>query len=588
MVRRLAAEEVRGARPSSRAQPAPNGGPTDHEAAASAVRALVTDSYRRGSLWARPMTHLLLLGASKRATSERQGAGEGDEGAGGEAGAAGRGVGALRAAASLAVALGKLLWACEEGQVHVVTRGWNAVCVEEDEHAKAVWGTVCVVGEACCLGTEGNGGSGGAGELRRGAGGGTVDAAGGDGGGGVGQRGEDGDMPGRVWMAAYGAWRWLPALASLARRTAAVGYGKLHDMEEPLTVWRPLLVWVQRLCLAQLKRAWGRQGTGPMGGAGKEPGASGATGSDDGGDAGPGPSPKAGSCNFTTAATSSSDRGGGGGGGSSVGAGGGCGCGGGQGCGCWRDFLLHELGAVHLLGVALRRLVPRMLQLSVREEDRATSDADAEALCDVARACVLLAASFPDEVARAAPIPLMPEPGSGGQRTGGSVGSSSSSATAGGPRDDVPWSYINLAYLAQNLQGRGRDLGHPLVRAAFMLSGWWAEECQEAVEPVAFCTETRQWLMMDAEALWRESDFKRGVGLLPPLCELQALLRTCSNPRCAVLPPHGETEEQAEGRGRLEGGGGSWYCCRECREEHWGAGHSGQCCGAGGVAFSPR
>ncbi len=593
LVRILAAEERKGARPtSSTHQPAPDDGPTDPEAAASAVRALVTGGYRRGSLWARPMTHLLLLWASERAAYERQGTAEGGERAGGGAGAAR--VGALRTAASLAVALGKLLWACEAGQVAVVTRGWNAMCVEEDEPAKAVWGTVCVAGEACCLGTEGDGGLGGAGEQGRGSGGGQGVAeggGGGDGGRGVEGAGEDEDMWGRVWVCAYGAWRWLPALASLARRTAAVGYGRLRDLEEALAVWRPLLVWVQRLCLAQLREAGVVGGEGP---AGQEEGAGAAGASGSGGDgalgaaAGSGAGPGAGGSSSIADTTSGRSSGGGDGGGSGrMGAGGGCGCGSGdgQGCGCWRDCLLHELDAVQLLGAALGRLVPRMVELSVREERRATTIV--EAMGDIASACVLLAAAYPDEVARAAPVPPGAASGDGGQGTCGN-GGSSSSRTVGGPRDAAPWSYEMLGCLMPGLRARERGRSHPLLPALLALMQWLVEGCQ----PVAFCTAVRVSLMRAAEALWRESDFKTGVGRLPPLCELRALLRTCSNPRCVVLPPHGEAVEQAEGRGRLEacpgGCGGAWYCCRGCRKEHWVAGHRGQCCGAGGAADSQR
>lgn len=50
-------------------------------------------------------------------------------------------------------------------------------------------------------------------------------------------------------VCAYAAWRWLPALASLAQRTAAAGVVLHHVKDGAMPVWWPLLVWIRCLFL---------------------------------------------------------------------------------------------------------------------------------------------------------------------------------------------------------------------------------------------------------------------------------------------------------------------------------------------------
>lgn len=68
-------------------------------------------------------------------------------------------------------------------------------------------------------------------------------------------------------------------------------------------------------------------------------------------------------------------------------------------CGCWRGFLLQDVGVVELMGVALRELVPAPPLLPPLGGSTEGRD---QVVVGVADACVLLAAAFPEEVARAA------------------------------------------------------------------------------------------------------------------------------------------------------------------------------------------
>ncbi len=659
--------------------------PLDVAAAAIAVSALASAIYLRGGLDAPPLAHLLLMPAAQ----PREGGGDGGAGSGGRGGSvvgAKLGVGAAAAAAaavapraaaaSLAVALGKLLWRCEAQLAVTITLGREAALAETELLASAVLQVLRVVHTLCCMQTDqaGGGGDGGDGE-RGGADGdrglqGAAEAGGGvDGGEGqqgdaeqglpggtqghgesgevweeeaeeeeeeqgdsdgqsvdVGRRQEEqeGDQEGeqepapQVWAFAYGAWRWLPALSSLARRTVveAGGYGQLGAscVGHALLVWEPLLTWVQRLCLAYLRRGGAAVGeTEAAAGAGVR----GAAGSDVMGRARDG-APCAG-CAEGDGSSSCCGEGGGG-----------------RWGGCWRAFLLHDLGAVELVGMALRELVPALLRVIgglPRQHEGVGGAKEAGPLRDVAAAVVLLAAAFPDEVARAAwgPEALCPQGGcreesgpAGGGRSGSDGGSDGGSGSDGtcsdGGTDDGggelrlrtggAWSATGLAALAEQLRSWGDDAAHP-VMLGLRAVGDWAEGCREV--PLGPSAEQRAALAEAAEGLRRESDFQSGLEHVLPLCELRALLRVCSNPGCVVLPPPGHTEaeaaegakaEVAGGRGGGAGGGGgagvgwgggcrggwgaAWYCCRECRAEHWRAGHGEGCRGVGdgaGVAL---
>ncbi len=408
----------------------------------------------------------------------------------------------------------------------------------------------------------------------------------------------------RVWVLAYCAWRWVPGLAGVARRMAEGGF-RPEDLDiRRWPVWVPLLHWVNLLCCphllsAEAKELWGEQGAGGGGASGSN------TSSNGGGGAGGCSSSLDGGIRVadglglggeveTTAAAAA--------GGQDMdafvcGSSSGCaGCGGegggGQGCGCWRDFLYREMGAVELVGLALREVVPVLLQ----HEGLAGANI---VLCHVIEACVMLAEVCPEEVARVALGPVRGGAWApGGYSTGGDGGNGGKGGgccarghggggeDAGSAADTCVWPLATLAALADCI-----GEGHEDAQRALRVLVEWGTECGRQGRPVGPSEEQRRVLAQGAEhyvAGAAEDTVLLDALLVPPLCRLRALLRTCSNPRCMVLPPPGQTEAEAEAEagGRLEacpgGCGAAWYCCRECREEHWREGHGQVCCAMAG------
>ncbi len=456
--------------------------------------------------------------------------GPGQEGGGGaERPGQGRGGGSLRAAASLVAALGKLLWRCEGRLVEAMGRCCDievgALGEQLEDTALEVMCALCDVlltrlddvafehlGEQMAGGEDGGA------------------AAGEGGGGGRAGREAEAAMRRRVWVCAYGAWRWVPALASVARRTAAAG----HVNGVSLLVWRAVLAWVGRLCLDCCDKP-GVAEVGSAAGCGAKQL-----------DAAPACMSMSISCGGAAALT---------------------------GGGCWRAFLLRDVGVVGLLGAALCRMVPELL---ADEEDEEESRG---VLAAAAEACVLAAAVFPEEVAQGA----WGAPAGGGCTAGGGNSSSSSSSNARGAEI---WHPKVLAALAVTVGGEreGRSLG----RALRALEEWGVE-CGRVGGPVGFSEEQRQRLvqavMMVESCYGSGTDVGEGweqdAALLPPLCGLRGLLRSCSNPRCAVLPPPGQTEAEAGARVDACRGAnaGMWYCCAACREQHSLVGLQGEACG---------
>ncbi len=246
------------------------------------------------------------------------------------------------------------------------------------------------------------------------------------------------------------------------------------------------------------------------------------------------------------------------------------GCGAVCGGGCWRAFLLRDVGVVGLLGAALCGVVPELLADDDEdEESRGVVEAAAEA-------CVLAAVAFPQEVARGAWGAPANSTADGG---GGSSSGSSSSA-----RGAATWHPKVLAALAMTVGGERE--GRPLGRALRAMEEWGVE-CGRAGGPVGPSAEQRGLLEQAvAEVCGRsgtdvEAWCERDAALLPPLCALRGLLRSCSNPRCTVLPPPGQTEAEAEVEVEACRGdtGAVWYCCAACREQDrlaW----KGEVCGA--------
>ncbi len=436
---------------------------------------------------------------------EQPGAGQGQGGEG--AGAAGQGGGCSLAAASLAVALGKLLRRCEGAVVEVLGRcsnsgadddgGGDSTAVDDgdgeggDTLALEVMCVVCgvLLTCPCCAGSahqdarapEEDGGAPGADKVGQAAE----------------QLGCGWEARRRVWVCSYGAWQWLPPLASMVRKAAAAA----HVNGTSLLAWQACLDWVRRLCLA----CW-RDGT-----AGK----SGCVGAP----------------NAPAAA-----------------AGEGCGAQGGG----WREFLLRDVGVVGLLGAALGGVVSELLA--------GKHEAFGHLLDMIAEACVLAAAAFPNDVAQYAwGAQGGAADGSGGVSSGGSGGGAGSSAV---------WSPKVLAELATVV---GAEQGGQHLAGALRALEGWSGECGSAGRPVGPSAEQKQLLEQAVAAVLCNSTvgacLQQDAALLPPLCELQALLRVCSNPRCMALPPPGQTEAEAEVGGGQERSG-AWYCCARCRKQH--------------------
>ncbi len=446
--------------------------------------------------------------------------GPGQEGRGGEERhGQGRVGDSLRAAASLVAALGKLLWRCEGRLVEAVGRCHDmevgAVDTRRGDTALEVMCAVCDVlltrlddvayehlGEQVAGGEDGGGAAGE-----------DVGEGGGEGGGRrrAGMEAEAAAMRRRVWVCAYGAWRWVPALASVARRTAAAG----HVNGVSLLVWRAVLAWVGRLCLA----CCDRPGVAEVAAVGNAAGC--------------------GAEQLGPASIFKSMR---------------CSCGGAAavtGGGCWRAFLLRDVGVVGLLGAALCGVVPELL---ADDEDEEESRGVLEA---AAEACVLVAAALPEEVAQGAWGAAAGEEERGGSTADGCSSSSSSSSSSG--RDAAIWHPKMFAALAVTVGGELEGL--PLGRALRALEEWGVE-CGRVGGPVGFSEEQRQRLvqavMMVESCYGSGTDVGEGweqdAALLPPLCGLRGLLRSCSNPRCEVLPPPGQTEAAAEARAGVGAG----------------------------------
>ncbi len=587
--------------------------------AAKVLRGLVHDLYCTHCGVGSGLEHLLLLLLPGEETEEDavQGQGEGDEaGAGPPRG--------LRAAASVAVALGRLLWRCE-GRLAVVlaecgeggegdatgpalshgdaalvllvgiseafTRDYRAVCSvhasdgafevrAEEEVAEAAQGAAEGAGVAGPQVQQQPQQEGQEREVQERE--------------WEGQEGQEEELQGvvqdpvmlrrRAWVWAYGAWRWLPALSCLAAHTASAGNvprGTCHAASLP---WIPVLMWVKRVCLACLGAGDGQEGPGEVA-AGWEGAA------DAGGLAGTSAADVRGTRVQSDCHLSSSRSGG-------------RGCGGcrrgGRLCGCWRDFLLVDVGAVELLGAALEGVVPGLLRRV--QEERGEGRGEGQGLPEVhdllwlvGAACMLLAAAFPEEVGRAAwdpPVVRGPRP----RRT---PPCGTGSGSGGGVCGNVTWDPASLEAVGESVAGYlGAEGGGEHFAAALRVVAEWGRECVRAGRREGLGAEQLAALRGAVDKLWSPGAALRGGGdgvPVPPLCQLRALLPgLCSNPRCVVLPPPGQTEAEAgtgEGAGRLleacsRGCGAAWYCSARCREEHWWLGHRELCGGPGAAAAS--
>ncbi len=621
LVRRFADEEEQGAG-ADRGQPTacPDARTQSSKPTASyrsAVAALAADRFCGAGMCSRALLDLWLQRGDDQQPGEREGAQVHGEGASGPGEAAVRGSGAsgMRDAASLAVALGKLLWryegrlvaalgsCCDEQLRHVEQLGHDHTLVE----------VLAAVYDGCALretaapfayrgpwavdSREGGGGGvgragaapqlGGSRVRRNGnSAGGEAGAneevdnvEGGDGAGvlqgnlnqqeekvrhqhqraalGAGQLGqqqayEQEEQQYRVLLVAYGAWRWLPALASLARRTAAAR----HINDHSLRVWQLLLVWASRLCRHYYREEAGRvEGLsdgvepGSVSGVVAAGGSSGGAGLRTAG-AGDGADERAASGEEQSGrAVCSGD-------------------GGGRGrCSCWREFLLQDVGLKELLGCGLGVLVPELAAGAL--------DQYSKVLWDIACVCVRAVAAFPHEVGCIAwGVPSGEAgrkessevwAGSGGDGGGDSSGSNGSSNTRSA---GSVWHIKMLSVLAESVEVRE---GTAHVAQALRAVAEWGGQCVSSGMVVGLSGEQRHCLAVALDDIDRHGWCQ--VPPLPPLCEVRALLHVCSNPRCAVLPPRGRTEAEAAAEAeRLaacpKGCGAVRYCCTQCREEH--------------------
>ncbi len=529
---------------------------------------------------------------------------------------AGRGSRGLGAAASLAVALGKLLWRCEGRLAEAVGEcsktGGALLDVNRSAGVLYVVKKVSLLSTACTeLRPADGSGDGGVGEGDEGMGG----AKDGDGERGTseaveqqqwhqqlqqqGQQQEQRAQQRRqVWVCAFAAWRCLPPLASLAERTATEGHVPRSWAHGAVLVWQPLLWWTRKVCYRYLFSGGvptGEAGTGAgscqvaggsVGAAGAGDGAAAAAAAERAGECCSGQTACGCSSGCTSGRCSSSS------GSSRFGREAGAG----RWCGCWRDFLLRDVGVVELMGIALREVVPALPRQPPLVGNGGNTGSPDVAV-GVMSACVLLMAAFPEEVARtagslssdgsaAAASPQIGGSGGSCARPSPSSRNCSRSDLGASASGGTVWPPCGLARLAQLVSEVSAPA--PMVRALQMLEEWCGA-CGEAGGPVGFDEEQRA-VLRSAAAFTLGAQcghpFLKDAGMLPPLCELRGLMQVCNNPRCAVLPPPGQTEAEAaeeavKGRGKawFRGCGAAWYCCARCREEHWRAGHGQACCG---------
>ncbi len=369
------------------------------------------------------------------------------------------------------------------------------------------------------------------------------------------------EMRRRVWVCACAAWRCLPGLAGLARQAAAEGLVPRGRDTVAVLVWEPLLLWVKQLCCRHLR---GKEAGGLLAGRGRGTGTLGSVQEPDGGRerSSSNSSSNAGGsagCGDTGASRQGAPGGqacvgreaGAGGeaaageehlippmwgrdtGRGSCGDGGGCdGC-----CGCWRDFLLRDVGVVELLGRALTQVAPVLVR---RWEEDGRGEGPG-LLWAIAEACVLLAAAFPEEVARAAWGAAAGAGGSGAAGGGGpgddGEGSCSSSTrsgswgSAGGPGGCggstpgcVAWPLEEIDALAEFIEVY--EDSEPMMQALDALVEF-GDECIEQGRAVGPSEQQQAALVEAAERIWcgmGGHEAQLDVLLLPPVCELRALL----------------------------------------------------------------
>ncbi|PNH12889.1 hypothetical protein TSOC_000163 [Tetrabaena socialis] len=218
----------------------------------------------------------------------------------------------------------------------------------------------------------------------------------------------------------------------------------------------------------------------------------------------------------------------------------------------WQRLLLGDARAVQLLAGALR----------VAERTPITQAARVA----VAGSCCLLAATWPDEVRRAACGSVAIGAGGGGGRSG----TAAKGVAAGRSRRPPPpqqqgspaWPPELVRALAPELRRLGAPQVADNVEALAVLLEAWAVGCDALVVPAL----ERLLAAVSAAAhggVFGAHDGGFGahglMGTLVPPAEARALLRTCA---CTRLRGDSEEEARPQACARC---GAEWYCCQECR-----------------------
>ncbi len=254
----------------------------------------------------------------------------------------------------------------------------------------------------------------------------------------------------------------------------------------------------------------------------------------------------------------------------------------------WRRVLLEEWRVVELVGTALEQLVPVLGS----DKEPLLAFADISPLQSLTSAVCAVALAFPEQVWSAAGAS-----GAGSQRQIKAGRGTSTSGKGGGKRaapDPAPpavwvWPTGRVEQLLDAARAHLR-LG---------LTGYLEPELDALSKLLDLARAGGPELPYKYDApfvqatleLQVKSDLVGGFrwlsGEVPTPELLDALLRTCSYPKCASL--EGDSEAGAEGRlaacGR--GCGGAWYCCRACADRHWREGHREACKGGAVAAGCP-
>ncbi len=395
----------------------------------------------------------------------------------------------------------------------------------------------------------------------------------------------------------------------------------LRSDQDLIVLWPPVLSWLSVMAMECVDAA--QEEVGPEAAAGAA--GTGAGGASSSRGSGSGSGSAVGACG--------GDVGGGGGegagGGGREGAGRGERAGGGGGgvrpglrvvTDACRQMALQGMGAVGLVGAALRQTVP----LAPKEPPGCE-----EVMPALATALCCLAAAFPEEVRQAveetahlagaaggpptsgdgggvrsgAAAAAAAKPGGGGGvGRSGDAGSSAGGSGAGAAAvSGEVWPRQLVRRLGAYLRGRQQQQPDGTARYTVLLAAFrvletllklWTTgrgqseggEGQEQLQLQRAHVEGVAALRGAVRAMdWvaRASLKLGGVHVGPG--ELRVgLLRTCAFPACVSL--EGDSEAEAEGQlvACARGCGAAWYCSKACMEGHWAAGH-GRSCGAVGL-----